>query len=744
MEKQITINVTDYISPINQATIDLNGNTGNTYSKTQLDAKIADNLAAMQSSYLGVATTTTTPPATGAYWYRVDAPGTYMGVKVTADDFKDADGNYYDVTLEVKDGVATKRKVAKAVPTSNAKIETWSAKAFPVGSQVVHNSLIYQAVKSATALDMPSEESTVWKIIGGSNIKFDISGGVLSYDTFVENFRMDDTIIYPSSMYEQGYVYDVLTGKRIANPKAANSGYIRILKGDLIKIYAYSSSSSGAINNALITDVNKVRLKSLTTVGTGQRLQFVYTAEQDGFVVANSATGFGNDYSVEITRKEGRYYLEWSKERDDFFLNKKQKEILIPESIIPYALPPTNGTFYDVDNIPLAVGFYQLKIWQSISIPTAALRVSGVLIKELSPKVNSDSERINRGSDGYSNILFEVTEENTTLDLNILVAYPDAVLTKGTKGYVEEKIYLTPNDSIETGGYQNLKGEIKEISSFNLAKTNNEFSSFYYPCLISTDKIANPLGKYYLYFSTDHAGRSGKIGMVYSDDLVNWKYKGVVISSSLMGWVNTECETPSVIWNDEAKKYYCYFQTNPPRTNLEYNQATQIAESVDGISWTWIKEAFVRPMSHLKGDGHNGYFVVQKIGGVYLGFSLMGGTNYASYMAFHTSKDGLNWITNQRHSGYARPYFSSESTFASLGLTDVVTESSAGGVAGSVKSFAMNYMDSNFRKLGSKWLEYISYGNAVVVSSLIANEVNGNLYACLVINKNTIKIYKLK
>lgn len=71
---------------------------------------VATDLA--QSAYLGIATTTTTPPATGAYWYRVDAPGTYMGVSVIAADFFDGT-NYYDVTIEVKDGVAVKRKREK-------------------------------------------------------------------------------------------------------------------------------------------------------------------------------------------------------------------------------------------------------------------------------------------------------------------------------------------------------------------------------------------------------------------------------------------------------------------------------------------------------------------------------------------------------------------------------------------------------------------------------------------------------
>ena len=78
-----------------------------TYTKTETDFLIQQRIT---TAYLGIATTTTTPPATGAYWYRVDAVGTYMGVTVTEADFKDAEGNYFDVTLEVKDGVATKRK----------------------------------------------------------------------------------------------------------------------------------------------------------------------------------------------------------------------------------------------------------------------------------------------------------------------------------------------------------------------------------------------------------------------------------------------------------------------------------------------------------------------------------------------------------------------------------------------------------------------------------------------------------
>ena len=59
------------------------------------------------SGYLGIATTTTTPPATGAYWYKVDTAGTYTN-------FKDS-GNVTIVVsnadLDIVNGVANNRVI---------------------------------------------------------------------------------------------------------------------------------------------------------------------------------------------------------------------------------------------------------------------------------------------------------------------------------------------------------------------------------------------------------------------------------------------------------------------------------------------------------------------------------------------------------------------------------------------------------------------------------------------------------
>lgn len=82
-------------------------------------------VAAVQSAYLGIATTTTTPPATGAYWYRVDAPGTYTNflegespITVTQNELDD---NF--VYFNVTNGVVSKELSKKPTVAIDGAIE---------------------------------------------------------------------------------------------------------------------------------------------------------------------------------------------------------------------------------------------------------------------------------------------------------------------------------------------------------------------------------------------------------------------------------------------------------------------------------------------------------------------------------------------------------------------------------------------------------------------------------------------
>lgn len=130
---------------------------------------VSDFYNAIKSAYLGIATTTTTPPATGAYWYRVDTAGTYTNFKkiqvMRLLWFPQGifDGTkYYDVTIEVKDNVATKRKSEKPKGLDGKTIETWTAKDYAKGSTVYHNGDIWESFSSATSTDEPNENSSIW------------------------------------------------------------------------------------------------------------------------------------------------------------------------------------------------------------------------------------------------------------------------------------------------------------------------------------------------------------------------------------------------------------------------------------------------------------------------------------------------------------------------------------------------------------------------------------------------------
>lgn len=78
------------------------------YTKTETDYKIQ---GAKSQSYLGIATTTTTPPSTGASWYKVTKAGTYTNFKDSNGGSiqiseTDLDGNL--VNLEVTAGITEK------------------------------------------------------------------------------------------------------------------------------------------------------------------------------------------------------------------------------------------------------------------------------------------------------------------------------------------------------------------------------------------------------------------------------------------------------------------------------------------------------------------------------------------------------------------------------------------------------------------------------------------------------------
>ena len=154
------------------------------------------------SAYLGIATTTTTPPATGAYWYRVTTAGTYTNFKNSSNasivvSAGDLNGN--EVFLEVKDNVATKMVSAKKqgdsayqVALNNGFVGTeaeWLASLVPATiqryedafSMLPSGNLEFIPREKTESFPHPANDEQWWgdvdgKIIGGTLKKIYIKG----------------------------------------------------------------------------------------------------------------------------------------------------------------------------------------------------------------------------------------------------------------------------------------------------------------------------------------------------------------------------------------------------------------------------------------------------------------------------------------------------------------------------------------------------------------------------------------
>ena len=187
---------------------------------------------------------------------------------------------------------------------------------------------------------------------------------------------------------------------------------------------------------------------------------------------------------------------------------------------------------------------------------------------------------------------------------------------------------------------------------FDNTEANN--SSIYWPCIIRPVH-ANPLGKYYMYYSLDHGSNSDAnvgIKLAYSNDLIHWTKYGIVLTAKDQFSLSSkkDTETPTVVWDEKNSRYLMYWHSDYDYGGTPYAQTTYISESTDGINWTYIKIALNIPIDHIYGNGHNGYFKVFNENGIYYGYSLLGGGD-DSASAVHMSDDGLNWITMQESYG---------------------------------------------------------------------------------------------
>lgn len=234
--------------------------------------------------------------------------------------------------------------------------------------------------------------------------------------------------------------------------------------------------------------------------------------------------------------------------------------------------------------------------------------------------------------------------------------------------YIED-IFLNKiiDKNFQNVNYKRIETQVErqlfEYPKFTKISTNPIFTKdkaswvsstakIYFPCIINAQSILgdNAIDKYYLYYSTDHADDGGGIGLATSSSVEgNWTDYGRVYVDTFKG---VQTETPWVVWNKEANKFFMYYHNNYYQNgDIDYyrSQATCLATSSDGVNWERHSSSPIIKIPDIEfpGDGHSGYARVFRIGDKWIMYHLMGGTNY-SHFGISYSKDGISWQTDPR------------------------------------------------------------------------------------------------
>lgn len=185
----------------------------------------------------------------------------------------------------------------------------------------------------------------------------------------------------------------------------------------------------------------------------------------------------------------------------------------------------------------------------------------------------------------------------------------------------------------------------KHLNVFSAEKSLS--STIYWPWLIKVEElIENPLGKYYLYYSTDHGQTTGYISMAYSDNILGpFTDYGQIYKNSTY-----ETETPSVMWDEYNNQFIMYFHCSGSHEGEA--QTSYYVTSKDGITYDSATQTklFDLDTTKLFGNLHNGYFHPFRAGDSWFGYSLMGGNNGGGAVSY--SEDGYSWITDHNQLGY--------------------------------------------------------------------------------------------
>ncbi|MEV8350451.1 hypothetical protein ACFVTT_27630 [Streptomyces niveus] len=181
----------------------------------------------------------------------------------------------------------------------------------------------------------------------------------------------------------------------------------------------------------------------------------------------------------------------------------------------------------------------------------------------------------------------------------------------------------------------------------------NPTGEIIFPCIRGVyDKLANPLGRYYLYYGPHDA--PGGICLAYGDSLegpfTEYTANPIVSNNWQPHYKVSHVASPHVLWRADLKELWLYFHGE--------NGTTRLARSKDGITFTYDKVVLTTAMMPA-GSTETSYARVfahelPSRGAHYVMLFMLNNQSNHRDIAWGWSADGRNWTFSQtplvRHS----------------------------------------------------------------------------------------------
>ncbi|MFD3520058.1 hypothetical protein [Streptomyces sp. NPDC058653] len=175
----------------------------------------------------------------------------------------------------------------------------------------------------------------------------------------------------------------------------------------------------------------------------------------------------------------------------------------------------------------------------------------------------------------------------------------------------------------------------------------NPTGEIIFPCIRGVyDKLANPLGRYYLYYGPHDA--PGGICLAYGDSLegpfTEYRANPIVSNNWQPHYQVSHVASPHVLWNEDVKELWLYFHGE--------NGTTRLARSKDGVTFTYDKVVLTKEMMPT-GTSETSYARVFRHdlpsrGARYLMLFMLNNQSNHRDIAWGWSADGRTWTFDQQ------------------------------------------------------------------------------------------------